>query len=205
MEKQTQPTRVTDGGPPEELGPLVDERQRIGRIVSRLEVSADLVERADLASELVRSVSRYEDTLERAVVPHMGKSGSALEALGGDRERLRESMTVIHTRTQGIDPRNVHVSDAQGFEDTLNEVVRRLQPLLLTEDRHISAYVAGLDDEGRKSLAADIVRRFKSASERPVPPRTGIGRMISNVQVKLDHTFEDVATPSHPGADTVNG
>jgi hypothetical protein len=32
-----------------------------------------------------------------------------------------------------------------------------------------------------------------------------VGRFISNAHVKLDHTFEDVATPRHPGADTING
>jgi hypothetical protein len=86
-----------------DFGPLQEERLRIDRIVSRLDVTDDLTERADLASELVRSVSRYEDTIERA------------------------------------------------------------------------------------------------------PPRTAVGRFFSNAHVKLDHTFEDVATPSHPGADTING
>ena len=31
------------------------------------------------------------------------------------------------------------------------------------------------------------------------------GRFLSNVRVKLDHKFEDVATPSHPGSDTIGG
>ena len=29
-------------------------------------------------------------------------------------------MEEIHQRTMGIDPRNVHASDGQGFEDTLD-------------------------------------------------------------------------------------
>ena len=44
-------------------------------------------------------------------------------------------MTVIHERTMGIDSRNVHVSDGQEFEDTLEDVVHRLRALLLGEDR----------------------------------------------------------------------
>ena len=43
----------------------------IDRIADRLDVTDDLTERADLASELVRSVSRYEDTLERVLFPRM--------------------------------------------------------------------------------------------------------------------------------------
>ena len=50
------------------FGPLHDERLRIDRIVSRLDITDDLVERADLASELVRSVSRYEDMIERSLL-----------------------------------------------------------------------------------------------------------------------------------------
>ena len=55
-------------------GPLREERSRIDRIVSRLDVTNDPTERADLAGELVGSVSRYEDTLERAVFPRMDES-----------------------------------------------------------------------------------------------------------------------------------
>lgn len=52
-----------------DLGPLRAERARIDRILTRLDETDDLTERADLSSELVRSTSRYEDTLERAVYP----------------------------------------------------------------------------------------------------------------------------------------
>jgi hypothetical protein len=45
------------------------ERARIERIASRLDVADDLTGRADLGSELVKSISRYEDTFERALLP----------------------------------------------------------------------------------------------------------------------------------------
>src|ERR1019366_2020854 len=189
-----------------DFGPLHDERLRIDRIVSRLDVTDDLVERADLASELVRSVSRYEDTIERALFVRLDISAPAvLEELGRERDQLREAMTVIHERTMGIDPRNVHASDGQGFEDTLDDVVHRLRALLLGEDRQIAALMGCLGPEDRRQLAEDIAHAFRSASEHPHPPHTAVGRFISNAHVKLDHTFEDVATPSHPGADTING
>jgi hypothetical protein len=128
-----------------------------------------------------------------------------LEELGRERDQLREAMTVIHERTMGIDPRNVHASDGQGFEDTLEDVVHRLRALLLGEDRQIAALMGCLGPEDRRQLAEDIAHAFRSASEHPHPPHTAVGRFISNAHVKLDHTFEDVATPSHPGADTING
>jgi hypothetical protein len=189
-----------------DFGPMRDERLRIDRIVDRLDITDDLVERADLASELVRSVSRYEDTLERTLFVRLEPSlPLALEELGREREQLREAMTVIHERTMGIDPRNVHASDGQGFEDTIADVVHRLRALLLGEDRQMAALVGSLESEDRRQLVEDIAHTFRSASEHPYPPRTAVGRFIGNTHVKLDHTFEDVSSPSHPGADTING
>ena len=189
-----------------DFGTLHVERLRIDRIVSRLDVTDDLVERADLASELVRSVSRYEDTVERALLTRLEESAPVvLEELGRERYRLREAMTVIHERTMRIDPRNVHASDGQGFEDTLEDVVHRLRALLLCEDRQIAAFVESLGPEDRGRLVEDVALTFRSASEQPHPPHTAVGRFFGNAHVKLDHTFEDVATPSHPGADTING
>ena len=188
------------------FGPLHDERLRIDRIASRLDVTDNLVERADLASELVRSVSRYEETIERSLFVRLAESPHAvLEELNRERDELRDAMTVIHQRTMGIDPRNVHASDGQGFEDTLEDIVHRLRALLLGEDRQIAELMASLGPEEREQVSEDIAHTFRSSSERPHPPHTAVGRFFSNAHVKLDHKFEDVATPSHPGADTING
>jgi hypothetical protein len=188
------------------FGPIHDERLRIDRIVSRLDVTDDLVERADLASELVRSVSRYEDSLERALFARLADSPTAvLEELSRERDELREAMTVIHKRTMGIDPRNVHAQDGQGFEDTLEEVVHRLRALLVGEDGQIDALMLSLGPEDRRRVSEDVAHVFRSASERPHPPHTAVGRFFSNAHVKLDHKFEDVSSPTHPGAGTING
>src|SRR5580698_6531211 len=96
------------------FGPFSEHRDRIERITSRLDVADDLSERADLGSELVRSVSRYEDTFERAILPRLHDlSQPMLDQLKEDREALTEAMDEIHHRTMGIDPRNVHASDGQ--------------------------------------------------------------------------------------------
>ena len=114
-------------------------------------------------------------------------------------------MTVIHERTTGIDPRNVHASDPQGFEKQLDDVAQKLQALLANEDRQVAALLTTLGTEERQEMEKDVVHAFGSASERPHPPKTTAGRFLSNARVKLDHTFEDVSSPQHPGADTING
>jgi hypothetical protein len=189
-----------------EFGGFSEDRLRIDRIVDRLDVTDDLVERADLGSELVRAVSRYEDTFERVLTPRLeGAAPESLDEMEQDREALREAMDDIHQRTMGIDPRNVHASDGQGFEDTLTAVVVKLRTLLPLEDRQLAELLVTLTPEDRQALADEVTHAFRTASERPRPPRTSVGRFLSNVHVKLDHTLEDVSTPRHPGADTVNG
>jgi Hemerythrin HHE cation binding domain len=204
--EKTGGTPLGDEGGSVPFGPLREERSRIDRIVNRLEVTEDLTERADLAGELVRSVSRYEDTLERAVFPRMGESSQdGFKELDQDRELLRDLMTVIHESTTGIDPRNVHASDPEGFEKVLDDVAQKLQELLANEDRQVTALLATLGPEERREMEEDVAHAFGSASERPHPPKTTAGRFLSNTRVKLDHTFEDVSSPQHPGADTING
>jgi hypothetical protein len=176
---------------------------RIDRIVGRLDLTDDLIERADLASELARSVSRYEDTLERTLL--LRTDGLADEELVAERHHLRDALTFIQERTTGIDPRNVHASEGQRFEDTLSDALGALRSLLSGEDLRVESLVASLDSDERDQLAEEIAKTFKSASERPDPPHTAAGRFISNVRIKLDHKFEDVATPTHPGSDTVDG
>jgi hypothetical protein len=191
------------GAVPAAFGPFFEDRERIDRITARLDAADDLTERADLGSELVRAVSRYEDTFERAIVSRA--KGSGLQDLDKDREELRDTMDDIHQRTMGIDPRNVHASDGQGFEDALTAVVTKTRELLAVEDREISRLWNSLGEDERRQLADEVIHAFGSASERPFPPRTSVGRFISNAHVKLDHTLEDVSTPQHPGADTVEG
>jgi hypothetical protein len=188
------------------LGSFSEERARIERITDRLDVADDPSERADLGSELVRSISRYEDTFERAILPRLtGPDQDLLDQLERERESLREAMDDIHERTMGIDPRNVHASDGQGFEETLDTVVKGTRALMVLEDREIKTLLESLGPVDRQTLFDEVTHTFKSASERPRPPRTAVGRLVSNIHVKLDHTLEDVATPHHPGADTVNG
>jgi hypothetical protein len=197
---------ANEGGELINFGPFSEERARIDRITARLDVSEDLIERADLGSELVRSASRYEDTFERALLPRLEESSEdVVEGLQRDRDHLREAMEEIHQRTMGIDPRNVHAADGQGFEDTLEIVVVELRALLGKQDGEVAGLVERLGPDERKELAEDVVSAFRSASERPRPPRTAVGRFFSNAHVKLDHTLEDVATPQHPGADTLKG
>jgi hypothetical protein len=192
---------------PAVFGPLEEERDRIERILDRLETTEDLTERADLGSELVRSASRYEDTLERVVWPSVSDTEAAtFKELQDDRTALREVMVTIHEATMHIDPRNVHASDPQGFEDMLDLVCERLRAILLKDDHEIAAIDATLGSpEEREKLTNAIAHAMHNASERPNPPKTAIGRFVSNASVKLDHTFEDVSAPQHPGADTING
>jgi hypothetical protein len=192
---------------PESFSPLEEERERIERILDRLEIAEYRTERAELGSELVRSASRYEDTLERAVWPTVPDTDEGiLKELEDDRSALRAVMTTIHEATMHVDARNVHATDPQGFEDTLDEVCVRIRAILPKEDREIVVSDSALSSaQERTDLAEAISHALHNAPERPEPPKTAIGRLVSNANVKLSHNVEDASPPEHPGADTIDG
>jgi hypothetical protein len=198
---------ATNGSPAGPLDTLQDDRSRIDRILDRLDVTDDLPERADLASELVRAASRHEHVVENAVVPSVegDLDAGALERLTTQRDDLRDAMDYIHKRTQHLAPRNAHAGDPQGLEDATADVIGRLRALLADEDATVAPLVDGLDPQGKQELDAAVKKSSRHAAERPKPARTAIGRVASNIATKMDHTVQDMSTPDHPGADTIEG
>lgn len=186
---------------------LLDDRARIDRILTRLDVTEDLTERADLASELVRAASRHEDVVERAVLPALdGRTNESLsQQLATHRDELRQAMEYIHHRTQHLSPRNAHAGDAQGLEDAIDDVADRLTILLKDEDIQVIGPVRDLDPPAKLALEKAVKKALRHAGERPKPARTSIGRIASNIATKLDHVFEDASPPDHPGAETIDG
>jgi hypothetical protein len=122
--------------------------------LNRLDVTEDLTERADLASELVRAASRHEDVVQRAVLPGLdGRTNdSLLEQLATQRGELRQAMDYIHHRTQHLAPRNAHAGDAQGLEDAIDDVADRLTILLKDEDAQVIGLVRDLDPSAKLAL-----------------------------------------------------
>lgn len=187
------------------LEPLRADRSRIERIVARLEAADEPTERADLASELSRSASRYEHTVEQVLALHPQGTDQEQSTLEDGRRRVRDALTIIHERTMHTDPRNVHTGDPDGFERAIEASITALKAHLSLEDACLRRLVQASSAAERDDIAGEVRRAARTASERPHPPRTAVGRMVSNLNVKLDHTLEDVANPRHPGADTIEG
>ena len=196
-----------NGSAPEQTRAFDEDRARIDRILDRLQATEDHAERADLASELVRAASRHEDVVEHAVLPALeGRiEGTVPEQMVRRRVELREAMDYIHRRTQHLAARNAHAGDPQGLENAIADVSQKLRMLLAQEDTTMTALIDGLDPEAQRDLEAAVDKASRHAAERPKPARTTLGRMVSNVATKLDHSFEDAATPDHAGADTIEG
>jgi hypothetical protein len=207
VEQNKNGERGPEGRFPEPLRPLLDDQARIERILDRLEITEDLTERADLASELVRAASRHEDVVERAVLPALvgNTDETALGRLATKRAALRKAMDYIHHRTQHMAPRNAHAGDAQGLEDAIFEVTEMLRAILSDEDTNVIARVQLLDPLAQENLKKAVAKASRSAAERPKKARTSLGRRASNMATRLDHLFEDASTPGHPGAETIDG
>jgi hypothetical protein len=200
-------TRVGAVAFPAPLLTLEDDRTRIVRIIDRLDVAEELAERADLASELVRAASRYEYVMEDAVLPALEGRIDAVtvERLDAQRDAVRESMDYIHRRTQHLAARNAHADDPQGLEDVITDVATKLRVLMADEDASVTPAALALDAAAQDDLKVAVDKSSRHAAERPKPARTAIGRFASNIATKIDHAVEDVATPDHAGADTIDG
>ena len=185
--------------------PLEEDRALIERILARLDEATDLTERADLAAELVRGVSRYEDVLERAFEPALRRYllSPEIEKIDVAREEMREALDVIHARTTHVDPRNVHRGDAQGFEDALAVAISKLLALLALDDEASRRLWTLAPAEEREQLEAEAGHASRHASERPHPPKTAVGRLVSNTKVKMDHSMRDVSSRSMKARSTL--
>jgi hypothetical protein len=186
---------------PTPLSALEDDRDRIVRIMDRLAEETLHEERADLATELVRAGSRYLDVMERAVLPVLGDEESDEDA--AQRSKVRDRMEYIHQRTKHMAARNAHMGDPDGLEAAIEDVSIGLRERLAADDRVIDQ-VRQLSSERAEHLAAAVDKVSRHASERPRPLPTPLGRLLSNASTKLDHTFEDISSPRHPGAETID-
>lgn len=135
-----------------------------------------------------------------------------LEPLAEDRariERIVARLEVTDDRTERADLAAELSRPASRYEHTVEHVLAdhpqadgapRLEPQ--REDlRDALSMVGSAGEEDRAAIGEQVRKAMKTASERPHPPLTSVGRIVS----KLDHTPEDVANPRHTGADTIEG
>jgi hypothetical protein len=189
---------------PRVLAPLQEERDRLDHIIDELGASADPTTRADLATELVRSCSRYEDVKDRCVYPTLEKAGipaPTLSTIRRDEASIRDAMEVIRKRTAHMTPANVHADDPEGFDHTLEGLVDCLDSHLGREERDLFPLLEGLSADAAADLTDDVILALRHASERPKPSHNPVGRAIGNLGAALERTVEDASTPQHPGRD----
>src|ERR1700678_1521084 len=84
------------------LEPMAEDRRQLFTILDLLEKNEDHVVRADLASELVGTCSRYEDVKERVVYPALARLIGEEGELGqgeDDRQAVRDALLTIRKQT----------------------------------------------------------------------------------------------------------
>ncbi len=190
---------------PRAVGPLQAERDRLDHIIEELGVTDDSTTRADLAAELVRSCSRYEDVKDRCVYPVLETIGTAVQTLAFVREdeaSIRDAMEVIRKRTVHMSPANVRADDPEGFDDALDGLFDSIQKHREREKQDLFPLLDNLSPDTADDLADNVTNALKHASEKPKPSHNRIGRAIGNLGATL--TFEDASTPRHPGRDKLD-
>jgi hemerythrin-like domain-containing protein len=188
------------------LEPMAEDRRQLFTILDLLEKNEDHVVRADLASELVGTCSRYEDVKERVVYPALARlidDEGELQQGEDDRQAVRDALLAIRKQTLHVKPAYVHLDDPD-FDDTLNHLVELIHAHVDHEDEVLFPALAALNAEERVSLRSEVERGVAHASTYPNPPRHLLGRAIVAVIEKLERGLDDESTPWHPGIELLD-
>jgi len=189
------------------LEPLAADRKRLFTILDLLKRNEDPVVRADLASELVGTCSRYEDVKARVIYPALERvAGEQGELARGeaDRTSVREALAEIRERTLHVNPADVHWEDPDGFEAVLDELITLIHAHVEHEDEILFPALTELDADERSRLRSEVEDGVAHASTYPNPPKHLLGRAVVAVIEKLERGPQDEADPWHPGVELLN-
>jgi hemerythrin-like domain-containing protein len=189
------------------LEPLAEDRKRLFTILDLLEQNEDPVVRADLASELVGTCSRYEDVKARVVYPALERlAGEQDELTRGeeDQKSIREALTEIRERTLHVKPADVHWEDPEGFEAALDALVALIHTHVEHEDEVLFPVLSELGPDERSRLRSEVENGVAHASTYPNPPQHLFGRAVISVIERLERGPQDEADPWHPGVRLLN-
>ena len=192
---------------PASLGPLTENRNELLATIDALDEERDLTPRAELAIELVGSLARYEDVLDRVVYPNLRKIRAdwvELDRADSDQSTIRELLGDVRDRTQNVKPSNVHASDPEGFESLLDRLVDSLRMQLDHEDETLFPLFSQLDGPEVAELSDEVGNAVAHASTLPHPPHSTIGRAVTGVMEKLNRSVHDQSTVSHPETDKLH-
>jgi Hemerythrin HHE cation binding domain len=189
------------------LEPLAADRNRLFAILDLLDENDDPVVRADLASELVGTCSRYEDVKARVVYPaleHVADEQDELARGEEDRQSVRSALMTIRERTLHVKPADVHWEDPEGFEAALVALVELIRIHVEHEDEILFPALGELDAATRASLRAEVEKAVVHASTYPNPPKHLFGRAVIAVIERLERGPQDEADPWHPGVELLD-
>jgi hypothetical protein len=192
---------------PAVLEPLKANRRELYAIVDLLDQESDPTARADIATELVGSSARYEDTMDRAVYPALRKVSKDLPELDraeAEQLAIRDALADLRKRTQNVKPSNVHASDPDGFEELLDRLVDSIRMHLDHEDEMLFPLLDQLDGAEADGLRNAVEEAVAHASTLPHPPRSSVGRAVAGAIDKLNRSGHDQSTVSHPEVDQLH-
>ncbi len=176
------------------------------RCVDVMNEDADPVVRADIANEIVESVSRYENVKHDVLYPWLRKTGrqaAQLDRAERDQHDVRRALVNIRNRMHNVKPVNAHASDPEGLENSVEVLVDSVRSHLRHEDQELLPMVERLDASEAKELGDKIEIAAAHASGHPDPPHNRLGRKLMSLGETAERVLHDQSTPWHPGLDRV--
>ena len=190
---------------PEAMHDLQAERNLLEQSMDAMEHTASPTERADLAHAIALLGARYESVMQDSVYYAVRDVyGPAVLTKAEEKvEAVRAALKGMRAKTRHVKPINAHADDPDGFEQTIEEMVKALRSLIAYEDEALIPLVDELDGQGARLLAERMEIGMARETSLPDPPDNPILRKLATLKETVGLALNDESTPWHPGLEHI--
>ncbi len=179
---------------------LKSDYELIDKLRHALEIQTEFAARAELVSELVRVVSRVEDTHERVLSGLLSAGGSPRIAFDFERHliSMRQKLKPVYAAVHNTVPIDVYTPEPEGTERMVQDLLGELEQQLAFERSELFPTASTLVEFQSEDLARRYKKASHSALEYPIPPKSHAARMFLRFAEKLDHSITDTSEQYRP-------
>ena len=192
---------------PDAMHDLEDERNLLEQSMHAMEQTTSPAACADLAHAIALLGARYESVMQDSVyfVIREDRGPAVLEQAEERLDAVRAALKEMRAKTRHVKPINAHADDPDGFEHSIEEMVKALRAMIAYEDEVLLPLVDELDSRGTRLLAERMEIGMSRETSLPDPPENPILRKLATLKESVELALNDESTPWHPGLQRISG
>jgi hypothetical protein len=187
------------------------DRERLDEMLELILDTEDVVVRADLAEEMAVVAARCENVKADVLYPFLRNvpgSQEPLDRAEADQDSFRVVLAEMRGQTGRVKPVNALADDPDGFEQTLDALVRTLLTHLDREDDEVAPLVERLDPSETDELTEAMQWAATHPSSHPDPAGNPVLRKVEEIKETkeaIDLAVSDESTRWRPVVEALEG